>query len=501
MAKVMDIGIKQLKSILKKESDIDTFLSSEVKIEEKTDGVKIQLFLKNDASNKKPLSENWIVAYKGNVLSKSEFGYNDDEEAKQSLGASQYKFIFDILEKVDVDKLPKGYQFFCEYLIKKPTLMSNYTDLYNLILLSYGKSNCQVKNGIMICDNSKFGFDDKREQYASILGIHTPPLVFEGILFPYSNLIQNVKSPKIRELLPNGLDKIDNKQEYFKLLLDTFLEAESKFGGKPEGFVVWYNDKPYKFQQEYQLSKEERLAMKNATRGTMDEETIYWANIKDTAKNILSTIDTKNKSIDEIFSEIGKAIKNLGKDSIIHPKKNWATIKDDLFLTAKLNVLKMIAPKTGLIVGKFRVLSKKHYQLIKKALLENEYLILALTVARGKDKTLEFRKKLISNCFKDEIDKIEFVSTQNGLIPKILQKSIFGIGLKSIYAGTDRIESYKSQLKFLDDNINVIELKRNDDVSATNILNNIEDYDYFKKNTPPCSWTFYDEIKEIYQND
>ena len=498
MAKAMDISIKQLMKSLKKDSDVEKFLSSNIMMEEKTDGVKVQVYLKPDASGKG--LENWIVSYKGSVLYPEEFLHNTDDESKKSIGSSQFRFVFEKLKDVDTDKLPKGYQWFFEYLIHKPTLMSQYTKLYELILLSYGPSNCKEVNGAMVCDNNDFNYDEKRPYYAKIFGAYVPPIVFKGVLYPAENLMKGLQSEIIKKVITENIEllKTENKKEYLANLTKLFLEAESQFGGKPEGYVVHYDGKLFKFQQEYQLSREERDKVKMMYKDTPENETIYWANVKEIAKNLIKKVGTF-KTVEEALKKISKSVKDIQLPE--HSKKNAATIKDDIVLTAKLEILQKLAPETGLIIGKIRVMTNAHYDLIQRALKENKFVIIALSVARGKDKTYEIRKSYIEDCFKDYKDRFEVVNTQNGFIPTILNKSIYGLGVKNVYAGTDRVEGYKDQIEKMGKEINVIELKRSDDdISASKVIANIDDEKYFKQNTPKCMWDKYKLIKDNIDN-
>ena len=498
-AEVIDISIKDIKKVVKKGSDIDQFLSDTLKIEEKTDGVKVTLFLREDADDKKSVDENWDVAYKGNILKSSEFGHNTPDEAKMSQGASQFMFIFKHLETVSVKSLPKGYQFFCEYLINKPTLMSQYTKLYKLILLAYGKSSCKETNGILQCSKSNFEFDfEERKALADILEVYTPPVVFEGKLHPTTELIRGLNSDIVKKVFVSELNNLkgyeDNKELYYKEIINVFLRAESQFGGSPEGYVTEFKNTLVKFQQEYQLSKEERTAKKNQFKGTIAEEAVYWTEIKDEANRIISNI--KIKDITKIFSEISKQVQKV---SVTHPKKNIETIKDDLFLTAKMNILKQLAPKTALIIGKMNVLTIKHQELIQKALDDNEILIIALSTARGKDKTKQIRTDAILKTFKKDAKRIDIVYSINGFIPQILNKSIYGIGLKSVYAGTDRVGSYEDQVQTLGNDIKVIELDRTDSViSSSDIIDHLDDELYFKTRTPKEIWGLYSDYIKIY---
>jgi hypothetical protein len=493
----IDISIKQLKSILKSEKDIEKFLTSPIKIEEKIDGVKVQVYLKKDAKGKN--LDNWIVSYKGNIIYPEETEHNTIEQANNSIGVSEFKFIFELLKNVDSDKLPKGYQYFFEYTLRKmikPQDLKPYDKLHELILLAYGPSNCKDVIGKLKCDKNDFSFDKKRPLYAKIFGVHTPPVVFDGKLYPLDELLKGLKSQEIKQNIESNKNLFENVpyEEYLNNIIRMFLISNSVFGGLPEGFVVWYNGKPYKFQQELQLDKETRNKISQMYKGNKDEETLYWAQIKSKAYQIIDQI----KDISDIrkaLKEISKLINKINLPN--HSKKSIETIKDDLMVTAKLEIMRRLSPKTGLIIGKIRILTNAHYTLIKNALTENKYVIIALSVARGKDKTFEIRKNFILDCFKEDKDRIEIIGTQNGFIPSILSKAFFGMGVNKIYAGSDRVESYKKQAEAISNSIEVIELKRTkEDISATKVLENIEDYEYFKKNTPKCMWDKYQFIKD-----
>ena len=488
----MDISIKQLSSILKTEKDIKEFLNSKVKIEEKIDGVKVQIYLKKDAKGKG--LDNWIVSYKGNIIYYEEVDIN----RKNTVGVSEFAPIFEKLKNIDTDLLPKGYQYFFEYTLNKMVKTKDlkpYKKVHELILLSYGPSNCKEILGKLVCDNNKFSFDNKRPLYAKIFGAHIPPVVFDGILYPYKNLIKGLKSKDILNTIEKYKYDLENAdyKEYLNIVIDAFLESESVFGGLPEGYVVWYNGKPYKFQQDTQFDKNIRKEISKRFKGPKEEEIEYWARIKVLVDELIEKIND--------ISDIRKALKKVAKiiDELElpnHSKKDIDNIKDDLMTSVKLEIIRKLTPDTGLIIGKMRIFTKAHYQLIKKALNKNKFLIIALSIAKGKDKTFDLRKKFILDCFEKDKDRIEILGTQNGFIPSILKKAIFGMGVNNVYAGSDRIEGYTKQLQGISKQINVIELKRNNDISATNVLNNIDNEEYFKENTPPCMWNKYELIKE-----
>jgi phosphopantetheine adenylyltransferase len=499
---VIDISIKSFKSVIKSKKDLQTFLSIYNIVETKYDGLKVYIYkYKNDGD-----VSDFLVSYKGNIIYPEELEYNTDEEAKKSIGASQFKFIFHHLKQVS-NKIPEKMLFFCEYLAKKPTLASPIEN-HELILLAYTKTDCDVKNFRLVCKNTNFSYDrDERKYYANLLGILYPEEVFTGILYPTENFEKGINTDRLRKVYLEHKQELENSESdlelYWKILNNIFLETPGRFGETPEGYV-FYNDKfpPLKIQQEYQLSREERQKLKQKYKDDPIKETRYWLKVNEIAEKIINKIKPylKKYSYQKILGLISKEIKALPQDLITHTKKDWSIIKDDIALTVKLNLIKELAPKTGLIIGKFRVLTKKHYKLIAKALRENEKVIIALSVSRGKDKTFELRKKVIEHCFKNNLDKIEIISTATGYIPSILQKAFYGIGVKSVYAGSDRIENYQKQLEEAGLKMKVIELKRNDNISATNVIEHLDDKDYFEKMTSPCVWDFYEDYKKIYSN-
>ena len=67
-----------------------------------------------------------------------------------------------------------------------------------------------------------------------------------------------------------------------------------------------------------------------------------------------------------------------------------------------------------------------------------------------------------------------------------------------VYAGSDRVSGYQQQIK---NNIgmSVGELPRTDsDISASKVIAEINDKEFFTKNTPAEIHSLYDEIKKAY---
>ena len=493
---VMDISIKSWYKVLKTEEDFKKFFQNNLIVTEKIDGCKIQLFLRKDASNDKPVDKNWIVSYKGNVIYSTEFDHNTPEESKQSIGSSQYRFIFDVLEKINVDDIPKGYEYFCEYILDKPTLMSQYKNKYVLILLSYGPANCEVKNGIMKCDNINFSFDyEERKKLAEKMGIYYPPEIAKGILYPTEKFFENCNNRVNKELTKyiGTLKEAESSYElYFKTLNNLLINVESEFGNEVEGYVYDGCEKcPIKVQKPTQLDKEERAKLKAQYKeDNLLLEAQYWAKVKKTALDILKKL--KNKTIEGKLAEAARIVKKLDVENW-HSKKNAPTIKDDIMLTLKLEIIKELADKYALVIGKFRVFTKAHKQMIDKALKENDGVVIAIISSRKVPKAVrELKRKVIENCYAKEIikGKVEIVEANTGNINTILNKTVNIV--TKLYAGSDRIKTYQEFINKSGRDIKVIELPRDDSgISATKIIQNLDDVDYFRQNTPKCVWRFY----------
>ena len=94
--------------------------------------------------------------------------------------------------------------------------------------------------------------------------------------------------------------------------------------------------------------------------------------------------------------------------------------------------------------------------------------------------------------------KVEIIEHSNGNIFSILRKSTKNVNI--VLCGTDRYNDYKNLLIKAPD-IKVVETPRNSsDISATKIIENIDNFLFFKRNTPKEIHSLYDEIKENFKS-
>ena len=96
-------------------------------------------------------------------------------------------------------------------------------------------------------------------------------------------------------------------------------------------------------------------------------------------------------------------------------------------------------------------------------------------------------------------NQIEVIQHSSGHIFSIINKSQNNIN--AILCGTDRYADYVQQVSS-NKNLNVVETPRTAaDISATKIIENIDNYAYFCMKTPKEIHTMYSEIKKAFGKD
>lgn len=495
-AEMLDISIQNINKYLTSDAKITKFFETPVKIEHKTDGIKITLIYTGD--EKRP----FIVAYKGQVQYDGEFDYAAKTSIKQkSIGSSQFQIIFDHLRKIPFSTLKSikpGLEFFIEYLMKKPTLSSNYERSHGMVLIATSPTKYSEKFGRLVSQPKEFNTSD-REKYAKILNIDTPVVLFEGIMGSVRMFESGIKNKELKDLFT----KVSNSFAWndYKILLSQisqlFLDVESRYGGKEEGVVVNYLDGSgllLKIQQAYQVDQSARADIKNKWRGTPEQEEQYWRNIRLTALEIIQHVQIGSRPLGDILKDTSAALKNT-KISFEHPVKEKIHIQDDIAGNIKMIITKKLKGNNGaLFIGKMRVLSNAHYKIIKDALNTYDNVVVALVTSADTKETKELRRKMLQTVF----PKLVIVEANSGNIFTIINKSPVNINV--ILAGSDRVQGYEQQLKANPD-MRVREIKRSDeDVSATKIIEAIHknDFPVFKSMTPKEIWPFYEDLRKAY---
>ncbi len=483
----LDISIQNAKKFLTNDVRKQELLTSEVVVEHKTDGVKVTIIKKDNSG---VAEKDYIVAYKGDIIYPNEFDYIPKNKIKsKSIGNSQFLFVWDHLRKLRKNSIPIKTELFVEFLMRKPTLSSNYKKKHGMVLIGYSKSTWTEKNGKLFTTPTGF-FTEERDQYAKEMKLDVPAVLFKGILGTRKEFNAGILDDEIKRIYRGIEINWDSTDDIINKISQIFLDVESKYGGKEEGVVIKFNDRLIKFQQPYQTDQVARDKIKAQFRGSVEYEDAYY-------KKINKFIDTFQKNIDKsdfasAIYAFNKKLKNT-KIDIEHIKKSEEQIKDDMALTFRMRLSKDVA-SGALILGKFRILTKPHYDMIREAIAKYDTVTINIVSSKETKGTKELRNDIIKHCFSD----VEILNGSTGNLYTIMRKSKNEI--TTVIAGSDRVDGYK---KMLEKNygISVYEIPRTDeDISATKIIANLEDYEYFKKNTPKCSWKFYKDYLEAYKN-
>ena len=482
----LDISIQDAKKFLTSDAKKEELLTTEATVEHKVDGVKVTIIKQSDTG----LSEqDYIVAHKGNIIYPNEFMYLSKTKIKaKSIGNSQFAFVWDHLRKLRKTSIPVGTELFVEFLMNKPTLSSNYKKKHGLVLIGYAKSTWKEKNGKLITKPSGF-FTERRNEYAKEMKLDVPAVLFKGILGNRKSFAQGIKDDELKKLYRGVNVNWDSKEDIIEKISQMFLDVESKYGGKEAGAVVKFNDSIIKFQQAYQSDQIARNRIKGIYRGDVEYEDNYYKEVNKFIDSFQRGIDKSNFA--DAIIQFNKKLKNA-KIHINHIKKTEEQIKDDIALTFRMRLSKDVA-SGALILGKFKILTKAHYNMIKEATAKYDTVTINIISSKETKGTKEIRNEIISHCFPD----VEILNSSTGNIFTIMRKSQNEI--TTIIAGSDRASDYK---KILEKNygIGVYEIPRIDeDASVAKIIDNLEDYQYFKQNTPKCSWNFYKEYLKIYK--
>ncbi len=485
----LDISIQAAGKYLTSQKRIEEFLSSDVQIEHKTDGVKLTIMKVQN----KGTHNDYIFAFKNNILYSTEYDYQPNTKVKkESIGASQFKKVFQHFAKIKKNAIPVGTELFVEFLMSKPTLSSNYSTKHKMVLIGYSKSTYTEKFGKLKTQNSGMQ-TDLRDKYAKELKIDAPQLLFEGVLGSETQFSKGIRNATLKSEFDARKNSLtwDNPELLLDDIRTLFLDIDSKYGGKEEGVVLKYQGHILKWQQEYQLDQAARAVIKMKYKDDNPEnETVYWNNVKALALELSNSITVKSRQLKDVLEELSLAVQKY-KLNFHHSKKTDANIKDDVQLSTKtLIIKKMKGNNNALIIGKFRVLTKEgHQKLIKRASNLYDEVVVCIVTSKDTKDTKELRTKMIQTTFPN----VFIIHATTGNLSGILQKSPVNINV--VYAGSDRVQNYRDQLKNTQ-GVDVKEMPRtSSDISASKVLGNINDRDYFEKNTPKEIHKFYSQLK------
>lgn len=397
---MLDISIKALEKSITNQKKAFDFIRKHITVVEKIDGTKLTLIRNDKPFNPKDYTKNWIVAYKGNILYSTEYQGLEgrDEEIKASaIGSSQYKFVHDHLKSVHsgTSAIPKNTEFFIEFVQNKPTVTRDYARKHGMFLVGFGPTKYAESRG-QLFSSSNFVDDPKTlEKYRNLLKLGGFPVVFEGNLSSYKEIMKGCIDLDLKDTFSVLLRDVDfsDPLSIVGAAVQAFSQLQSSLGGQAEGVVIQVGAEDvtekhlFKVLASDQHSKEVRDAKKERYKGTQEEEKIYWEEVNLIVDEILDSTP-HGENIDEILKNLSKTVYRL-KDLPKHPVRTKINTQEDILLTAKLRLLgtgSHRANKIAVIPMAAKPFHAGHDSLIKKAESDGNNSIIVLVSTGGREK-------------------------------------------------------------------------------------------------------------------
>lgn len=500
-AKMLDISITNADKKVTDDDSALEFLQKSYQVHEKTDGVKLTLIRNDEPFNESDHTQNWIVAYKGNVIFDSEYKeISRDTIKSESIGTSQYAFVHDHLRRIHsgLGGIPTNTEFFVEYLMNKPTLTRDYTHKHGMVLIGWSPTKIRKLPGKVTTNPEQMNFDVK--EWAKELQMDVPALIAEGPLYPFQSLKESSKSSDFLNLITKNVEVFENGSpfEYYSVLKQCFLDVQSVYGGLMEGVVLTSDDKIFKFLQPDQHDKELREKIKSRYKGDRETESKFYKKVNEIASELIKDLYS-GYSLEEALEILGERvysdIEGLASQ-IPHPKKTPLQIADDVELTAKNLLIKKLDGNNGaLFLGRFQPPTKMHIKIVEDAMKRFDYVVLGVVLSRRPTDKSPFDVSTVTRLWREVFPDIEIVSAYTGNLVTVLNKT--DLNINTVLAGSDRVGGYEKQLSRMQ-GMNVEEIVRGEqDVSATKVRNALLNNDFrsFKDNMDKRLWGFFDELQ------
>ena len=485
----LDVEIQSADKYLVSNKRMQEFLDDECIIEQKIDGVKLSLVLKDQTGD---YTKDWIVSYKGWIQYPDEFNYAGLNNIKSnSISNSQFRLVFEHLKNIDTKLLPINTEFFVEYIMVRPDVLSDYDTKHKMVLLAYSSTVFEEYFGRLKSKPTSFK-TIKRDNYARILKMHTPSPLFVGFLNEFENGIVD-EELKSKFLQTKNLLDINNITDYLDKIKNLLLSVSSKFGGKEEGVVITNSYGVFKWQQPYQKDDNIRTINKNKYKGTAEEESVYSNNIRLSALNIVNQLQQpfKQEKLNEILNSCAESLLKL-KLEYKHPKKTDLQIKDDIHSIIKTIIIKSLKGNNNfLFISRFNVLTNIHYNMIKEAAKKYDSGVICIVSNKDTINTRKLREQMVKACFPD----LEIIHSNNASLLNIIKKC--DININAVVCGQDRYLRFKEILKLLPD-IKTHAIKV-EGIKSSSIVENINNELLFNRNTPEQVHQFYKKLKSIYE--
>lgn len=395
----LDVSIKHLKKEINNDKKALNFVNKRLYVEEKIDGTKL-VIIRTDKDDKDKWYNNWIVAYKGNILYPEEFSYLSDKEKenikKSSIGISQYAIVFDRLRSINASKIPKDTGFSLEFAQNKETLTRTYNVTQALFLRSYAPVKYYTNKGFVTTSLSGAEVTDKKsvDAMAKMLGVYTFPVWLSGYINSANNFRNAIKNPLLLNIFDQTTIDYSEPMDIVAKFSNMVIQVESSLGGLPEGVVITTDDgKLYKVTQEDQYSVDVRGAKKDLYRMEPEKEKVYQATIREIAKQLISKIDL-SQPMNMVLGKYNELVKKVNLDKIKHEKKNNINKLDDLMLTGKFIIQQRTFIGTGtktlgIVPMAGKPVHAGHWKLIELAAKENERVMVYVS-EKGRIKPGEF---------------------------------------------------------------------------------------------------------------
>lgn len=388
---MLDISIPQLRDVLcreERQSQVDAriqrFVNTRVTITEKFDGTKLTFLKTGDGD------DNWLVAYKGNVLPKELFKKLILEAGNwrltphairnESAGFLQYIFVFDHLFSLDARlwQIPANTEVLLEFIQRKPTVLSEYKRLHSAFIIAASPCDWHLDStGTQLTTFAYEGNAGLTDRVVRGLGLRQPPILFDGRLC----------EPKVHGSLLD-LPEIDGHTgwvDYLQKLESALTGFESSAGGKPEGVVLrTIHGDMFKVVRKDQYDKSARSAKKAKFKYDDDtHELAYWAGVHDEGTTWARDEYAKSIEPDEVMRGLAQRAMFFRPRGPIAAPRTEVTVTDDVLLTAKLAAERLLWTGTASSIGVFVMAGKPvhlgHWKMIKRAAYENDKLLLIVS--------------------------------------------------------------------------------------------------------------------------
>ena len=417
---MLDISIPKVIKVVTSAVAAQEFCNQYVKIVEKLDGTKLTFIRNSEPFDEDDYLKNWIVAYKEGVVFPEEFtglvGRGREEEIKEkSAGRSQYAFVHNHLKRVhkNTADFPADYEFFIEFIQRKPTISRSYEKTGGLFLTGFGPTVFSLR-GARITSLAEFENDsEKFEYFRNALELESYPVLFEGRLDSVDNLVAGSKDSSISSRFESMRQKLDSLigtrswKEALSLIIDVFSDFTSALGGDAEGVVITplqdpatgqttkYTGRLFKTSRSDQHDQEMRKMKKQQEfgEGTKDQEAAYYENLSRFIRAKIDEDDLDDESVSSMLAKISEIVysmsrENFENEGVDNPRKDLIVIQDDAISAARNIVGKRASAgvkgrgsfvSIGVVPMAVKPLHKGHWAVIEQASRENDKVFLIVS--------------------------------------------------------------------------------------------------------------------------